>query len=193
MRRANKSQTLRWSAEADRFDSVGIFVQLNYEEGVPQCIIKGKEGEDEKKKSNTNRQPQHSTTPAKRLSGLEVVQQDVQALRLLAVVLDDDTRASDDLSGVTLSVDLGQTGPGTQDLGVGDLDEVDVVLGAKSLDQLDVLGWESVLAGVRMPECDTCSPSVQVSTKTHKWACRLSKALAHSRRPRARPSWIKAF
>lgn len=32
---ADSVQTLRWSAEADRFDSVGIFVQLNYEEGVP--------------------------------------------------------------------------------------------------------------------------------------------------------------
>jgi hypothetical protein len=87
--------------------------------------------------------PTTTSTPAERLSGLEVVQQDVQALGLLAVVLDNDTRASDDLSGVTLSVDLGQTGPGTQDLGVGDLDEVDVVLGAKSLDQLDVFGWRS--------------------------------------------------
>jgi hypothetical protein len=88
--------------------------------------------------------PTTTSTPAKRLSGLEVVQQDVQALGLLAVVLDNDTRASDNLSGVTLSVDLGQTGPGTQDLGVGDLDEVDVVLGAKSLDQLDVFGWRAI-------------------------------------------------
>ena len=139
MRRASdKSQTLRWSAEADRFDSVGIFVQFYYEEGVPQCIIKRKRVG--KTRDDTYSHPQHSTAPAERLSGLEVVQQDVQALGLLAVVLDDDTRASDDLSGVTLSVNLGQTGPGTQDLGVGDLDEVDVVLGAKSLDQLDVLG-----------------------------------------------------
>lgn len=153
---------------------------------------KRKEGEDEKEKVDTNRHPEHSPTPAKRLSGLEVVQQDVQALGLLAVVLDNDTRASDDLSGVTLSVDLGQTGPGTQDLGVGDLDEVDVVLGAKSLDQLDVLGCVRSLAGCQCQNTP-CSPSVQVSTKTHKWACRLSKALAHSRRPRARPSWIKAF
>lgn len=49
MRKASNSQTLRWSAEADRFDSVGIFVQLNYEEGVPQCIIKGGEGKTEKR------------------------------------------------------------------------------------------------------------------------------------------------
>jgi hypothetical protein len=75
-----------------------------------------------------------------RLSGLEVVQQDVQALGFLTVVLDNDTGAANDLSGVTLSVDLGQTGPGTQDLGVGDLDEVDVVFSAQGFDQLDVFG-----------------------------------------------------
>jgi hypothetical protein len=75
-----------------------------------------------------------------RLSGLEVVQQDVQTLGFLTVVLDNDTGAADNLSGVTLSVDLGQTGPGTQDLGVGDLDEVDVVLGAQGFNQLDVFG-----------------------------------------------------
>lgn len=55
------------------------------------------------------------------LSRLEVVEEDLETLRLLSVVLDDDARAANDLSGVTLSVDLGKTSPGTEDLGVGNL------------------------------------------------------------------------
>jgi hypothetical protein len=71
---------------------------------------------------------------------LRTVEEDLEARRLNTVVLDNDARASDDLSGVTLSVDLGESSPGTEDLGVGDLDEVDLVLGAEGLDELDVLG-----------------------------------------------------
>jgi hypothetical protein len=37
------------------------------------------------------------------------------------------------------------------------------------------------------------SCSLHVSTKTQRCACLRSKAFAHSRRPRARPSWISAF
>lgn len=37
------------------------------------------------------------------------------------------------------------------------------------------------------------SASEHVSTRTHKWACRLSSAFAHSRSPRARPSCCRAF
>ena len=39
----------------------------------------------------------------------------------------------------------------------------------------------------------TYSASVHVSTRTHKWAWRLSRDFAHSRRPRARPSCCRAF
>lgn len=60
--------------------------------------------------------------------------------RLLTVVLDDDARASDDLSWGAISVDLAETSPGAESLGVGHLDEVDLVLVAESLDELDVLG-----------------------------------------------------
>ena len=75
-----------------------------------------------------------------RLPVLEVVEEDVQALGLDTVVLDDDARAADDLAGVALAVDLAETGPGAEDLRVTNLDEVDLVLRAKSLDELDVLG-----------------------------------------------------
>ena len=74
-----------------------------------------------------------------RLPVLEVVEEDVETLRLDTVVLDDDARAADDLAGVALTVDLAETSPGTKDLGVTDLDEVDLVLGTESLDELDVL------------------------------------------------------
>lgn len=36
-----------------------------------------------------------------------------------------------------------KTGPLSEDLGVGDLDELDVVLVAESLDELEVLGYSS--------------------------------------------------
>jgi hypothetical protein len=53
--------------------------------------------------------------------------------------------ASDDLAGNTLTVDLAETGPFTEKLGVGDLDQVDLVLGAESLDELGVLGFSASL------------------------------------------------
>ena len=63
----------------------------------------------------------------------------METLRLDTVVLDDDARAADDLAGVALTVDLAETGPGTEDLGVTDLDEVDLVLGAEGFDEAEVL------------------------------------------------------
>lgn len=74
------------------------------------------------------------------LTALEVLEENVETLGLLTVVLDDDARAADDLTGVTLTVDLAETGPGTEGLGVGDLEQVDLVLVAESLDELEVLG-----------------------------------------------------
>lgn len=65
----------------------------------------------------------------------------MQSLALNTVVLDDDARASDDLAGVALPVDLAETSPGAEDLGVTDLDEVDLVLGAEGFDEAEVLGF----------------------------------------------------
>lgn len=73
------------------------------------------------------------------VAALEVVQEDVKTLRLNTKVADNDARGTDDLTCVTLSVDLAETSPGTQNLGVGDLDEVDLVLCAESFDELNVL------------------------------------------------------
>ena len=69
----------------------------------------------------------------------------MQALGLNTVVLDDDARAADDLARVALAVDLAETGPGAEDLGVTDLDERDLVRGAEGLDELDVLGLSARL------------------------------------------------
>ena len=65
--------------------------------------------------------------------------------RLLSVVLDDDARASNDLSCGTVTVDLAETNPLSESFGVTDLDEVDLVLGAESLDELGVLGLGACL------------------------------------------------
>ena len=69
----------------------------------------------------------------------------MEALRLDTVVLDDNARAPNDLAGVALTVDLAETSPGTEDLGVADLDEVDLVLSAEGLNELDVLGLRAGL------------------------------------------------
>lgn len=45
------------------------------------------------------------------LTALEVLEENVEALRLLTVVLDNDARAADNLPGVALTVDLAETGP----------------------------------------------------------------------------------
>ena len=69
----------------------------------------------------------------------------METLRLDTVVLDDDARAADDLAGVALTVNLAEAGPGTEDLGVTDLDEVDLVLGAEGLNELNVFGLSAGL------------------------------------------------
>lgn len=69
----------------------------------------------------------------------------MHALALDTVVLDDNARAADDLPRVTVAVDLAETSPGAEDLGVSDLDQVDLVLGAEGLDELDVLGLSAGL------------------------------------------------
>ena len=78
-------------------------------------------------------------------SVLEVVEEDVETLALDAVVLDDNARAADNLAGVTLTVDLAEAGPGAEDLRVSDLDQVDLVLSAKRLNELEVLGLSAGL------------------------------------------------
>ena len=71
----------------------------------------------------------------------------MQALGLNTVVFDNDARAADDLARVTLAVDLAQASPGAENLCVTDLDQVDFVLRAQGLDELDVLGF-----GARLDE-----------------------------------------
>lgn len=71
------------------------------------------------------------------------LKEDLESGRVLTVVGDDNARAANDLSGLTLTVDLGETGPLTKDLGVRDLDELDTVLSAESLDELEVLGFNA--------------------------------------------------
>lgn len=64
----------------------------------------------------------------------------METLAVAAKVLNNNAAAADDLAGVALAVDFAETSPGTEDLCVTDLDQVDLVLGAEGLDELDVLG-----------------------------------------------------
>ena len=74
------------------------------------------------------------------LTVFEVVDEDVKTLALGTIVLDDDTRAANNLTGVTLLVDLAETSPLTKNLRVTNLNQVDLVFGTESLNQFDVLG-----------------------------------------------------
>merc|ERR1711941_176787 len=69
---------------------------------------------------------------------LEVLQKHVAGLRLLSPVLNDNARGGDDLASSALAVDLAETGPLAKSLGLGNLDQVDAVLGAEGLNQLGV-------------------------------------------------------
>jgi hypothetical protein len=70
------------------------------------------------------------------LLGLEVVEKDGPLGRLLTPVLDDDTRAVDDLARVAFPVQDTETSPLSQLLAIRDLDQRDLVLGAQSNDEL---------------------------------------------------------
>lgn len=72
-------------------------------------------------------------------TALEVILKNVPPLRLRAILLNNDTRAPHDLTGVALPVDLAEASPGPEDLRVSDLDQRDFVGGTESLDELDVL------------------------------------------------------
>ena len=78
--------------------------------------------------------------------GLEVVEELGQSIRLNSEILDDNARASDDAAGVSLLVENAESGPLTELLVVWNLDEVDAVLIAESLDQAGV-GWLVVVGG----------------------------------------------
>ena len=78
-------------------------------------------------------------------SVLEVLKENVQSLGLNTIVLDDYARAANDLTGVTLTVDFAKTSPGTKDLSISNLDEVDFVLGAESLNELQILRFSDGL------------------------------------------------
>lgn len=70
------------------------------------------------------------------LTVLEVVEEDGPLLGLFTPVLDDNARAVYDLASVTLAVKSTETSPLSQLLSVGNLDQWNLVLGAKSLDEL---------------------------------------------------------
>ncbi|KAJ6119476.1 hypothetical protein N7523_003756 [Penicillium sp. IBT 18751x] len=65
---------------------------------------------------------------------LEVVEEDGALLGLLTPILNDDARAVNDLAGVTLTVE--KADPLAEHLSIGNLDEGDLVLGAKSDNEL---------------------------------------------------------
>ena len=74
------------------------------------------------------------------LTVFEVVDEDMETLALGTIVLYNDTRAANNLTGVTLLVDFAKTSPLAENLRVTDLDQVDLVFGTEGFNQFDVLG-----------------------------------------------------
>ena len=77
---------------------------------------------------------------------LQVVQHDSGGFSLQTPVLNDDAGASDDLSGLSLLVDLAKSGPFTELLVVVDLDKGDVVFLAEGRNELLVHGFAAVIS-----------------------------------------------
>ena len=71
----------------------------------------------------------------KSLLGLEIVQQHVPLLALLAPIPNDDAAAVDNLSGISLAVEHAQAGPLAQHLSIRHLNQGDLVFRAKSNDE----------------------------------------------------------
>ena len=79
------------------------------------------------------------------LTVFEVVDEDVETLALNTIVLDNDTGAADNLTGIALLVDLAKTSPLTENLRVTNLDQVDLMFGTEGLNQLNILGLSAGL------------------------------------------------
>jgi len=64
----------------------------------------------------------------------------VKAFTLDTVVFNHNAGAANNFAGITLPVNLAQSSPCAEDLGIANLDQIDFVFPAKSSDQFDVLG-----------------------------------------------------
>jgi hypothetical protein len=73
------------------------------------------------------------------LTSLEVLVKDMTSLGILAVLLNNNARATHNLPGVAIPVNLTEARPFTQDLRISHLDEGNSVRGAKRFNEFDIL------------------------------------------------------
>ena len=102
-----------------------------------RLFLKGGKGQSQQRESACHHGKKTAVTAY--LAVFEVIDQDVHALALNTVLLDDDARASNHLARISLAVDLAKPSPRAENLGVADFDQVDVVVGAQRFDELGVL------------------------------------------------------
>jgi hypothetical protein len=62
----------------------------------------------------------------------------METLKLNTIVLHDHAGATNDLARVTLTINFAETGPGTKDFGISNLDQVDFVLSTEGLSEFDI-------------------------------------------------------
>jgi len=131
--------------------------------------------------------------PMTLLLGLEIVEQDRSLLRLLAPILDDDARAVDNFACVSLTVQ--HTFNSMLVVIYSMLIYIDY--SHKPAHSPNCFPSGTLIKGILCSEHNATTnflyaSSSQASLRTHMCACRLSNALEASRRPRARPSCIRA-
>jgi hypothetical protein len=69
----------------------------------------------------------------------------MQPLTLHAILLHHNTAASYNFARVAFTINLAQSSPRPKDFGITDFDEVDLVLRAEGLDELDVFSFSACL------------------------------------------------
>lgn len=67
----------------------------------------------------------------------------MKAFAFNTIVFHDNAGASNNLARVALAVDLAKAGPGTENFSISDLDKVNFVLGAESLNELEIFGFSA--------------------------------------------------
>lgn len=69
----------------------------------------------------------------------------MKPLTFHTILLNDNTSAADDLSGIALSINLTQSSPSSKQFCVGNFNEIDFVFSAEGFNEFDVFGLSTGL------------------------------------------------
>ena len=126
---------------------------------------------------------------------LQVVENDLGGFSFQTPVFDNNAGAADNLSSFSLFVNLAESSPLSKFLVVINLHQGNVMFLAESWNKLLVHGFTAVVSqhAEQSLTPNKSQHDISACITYHISFPYLSKALAASWRPRARPSWIMAF